>query len=186
MLRMIVTTGALLTIASPGLAQTTDAADPPARPTILQQLYDCRTIADPAERLACFDRQVSALATAETSRDIAIIDREQVRRTRQGLFGFSLGDLGSIFGGGDPDDNDNAEERADRVDRIESVLRAVGRDRSGKLVLILENGQQWVQTDTSGGRSPRAGQNVIISRASLGGFIASVDGRSGFRVRRER
>ena len=156
-----------------------------ARAPQLQAVYDCRAITDAAQRLACFDRQVAALETAETARDVAVIDREEVRRTRRGLFGFSLGNLGSIFGGGDDNDNDERAV-ADRVEQIEAVISTVGRDRSGNMILVLDNDQRWVQTDASGGRSPRAGQNVVIRRASLGGFIASVEGRAGFRVRRER
>lgn len=165
-------------------AQETERNARPRAPQ-LQAVYDCRTLTDPAARLACFDRQIAALEAAEAARDLTVIDREEVRRTRRGLFGFSLGNLGSIFGGGD-DDDDDARAAEDRVEQIEAVVREVGRDRSGKLVLVLDNGQRWVQTDSGGGRQPRAGNRVVISRASLGGFIASVEGRAGFRVRRER
>ncbi len=176
--------GPVLLLATAAGAQEQNREERP-RAAQLQAVYDCRAITDPAERLACFDRQIAALEAAEAARDVAIIDREEVRRTRRGLFGFSLGNLGSIFGSGD-DEDDDERARADRVEQIEAVIREVGRNRSGQLVLALDNDQQWVQTDTAGGRSPRAGQNVVIRRASLGGFIASVEGRAGFRVRRER
>ena len=44
--------------ASPAIGKDKDA---PATPAQVQQVYGCRDIADAAERLACFDRQVAAL-----------------------------------------------------------------------------------------------------------------------------
>ncbi len=175
--------GSALFMAGAAGAQDTEQPNRPRAPQ-LQAVYDCRALTDTASRLACFDQRIAALEAAESARDVTVIDREEVRRTRRGLFGFSLGDLGSIFGS--DDDDDEARAAADRVEQVEGIVREVGRDRSGKLVLILDNGQRWIQTDSGGGRSPRAGNSVIISRASLGGFIASVEGRAGFRVRRER
>jgi hypothetical protein len=174
--------GALI-IAAPAWAQ--DRAVP-QRPPVLQSLYDCRAITDPAERLACFERQTTALETAETERDIRIVSREEVRRAQRGLFGLSLPNLGNLFGGDDDDDDENTAREADVIQEIEAVIREVGRDASGRIVLVLDNGQRWIQTDTVGGRQPRAGQNVRIRRASLGSFMASVEGRAGFRVRRDR
>lgn len=170
-----------LATALPATAQDRDGGR--QRAPVVQQLLDCRAVTDPAERLACFDRQVAAFAAAEQGRDIMIADRAQVRETRRGLFGLSLGDL-NIFGGGGDDDEQEAER--DIVQQIEGTLREVGRDTSGRLVIVLDNGQRWIQTDTVGGRQPRAGQAVVIRRASLGSFMASVEGRPGFRVRRDR
>lgn len=150
-------------------------------PGVMQQLYECRTIADPVERLACYDARVSAVQNAEAARDIRVVDREQVRETRRGLFGISLGGIGDIFGGDDDDSGDDA------VNQIEATLSAVERNGSGRLVYTLDNGQVWVQTDSSApGRSPRAGQAVVVRRASLGSFMISVEGRPGVRVQRIR
>lgn len=152
------------------------------RVEVLQQLYNCREIADPTERLACYDRQVGALQTAETSRDIRIVDREQVRQTRRGLFGLSLPDVGSIFGGGN-----DGEEDSDAVNELTATLSNVARNSSGQWIYTLDNGQVWEQTDSSApGRSPRAGHSVVVRRASLGSFMISVEGRAGVRVRRVR
>jgi hypothetical protein len=176
----ILMVGTLL-LAAPAAAQDRDGT---ARPAVLQSLYDCRSIADPADRLACFERQTAALEAAETSRDVRIVSRNELRRAQRGLFGLSLPNLGDLFGGRD-DDEDRAPD-PDVIQEITAAITEVGRDSSGKLVLVLDNGQRWIQTDTGGGRSPRTGQNVTIRRASLGGFMASVEGRAGFRVRRDR
>lgn len=171
-----------LSAASPVAAQNSAASEAP-RIEVLQQLYDCRAIADPAERLACYDRQVGALQSAVTAQDIRVVDREQVRQTRRGLFGLSLPNIGNIFGSGDPE---NAAD-SDAVNELAATLRAVGRNESGRWIYTLDNDQVWIQTDASApGRGPRPGQNVTIRRAALGSFMISVEGRPGVRVRRER
>ena len=177
--------GLALVAAGPLAAQTTPATprDGPARVPVLQALYDCRSLTDAAQRLACFDARVAAVETAETARDIRVIDRAEVRETRRGLFGLSLGNLGSIFG---RDDSRDAPSRPDEVEQIEATIASVGTNASGRWVLILDNQQRWVQTGGSTGRSPRTGMPVVIRRAALGSFIATVADRPGIRVIRER
>ncbi len=172
---------------SPAGAQTAAPSPAASSSSVVQAVYDCRAIADTAQRLACFDAAVAALAAAESARDIRIADRAQVREARRGLFGLSLRNL-NIFGGGG-NDEDSAAARADPdfVEQIEATLSNVERDGVGHLVLTLDNGQRWIQTDGGGGgRTPRAGTAVTIRRGALGSFIASMAGRQGLRVRRER
>lgn len=174
--------GMMLATATTGHAQDRRNSDN-ATPAVIQRLYDCRAITDPAARLACYDAQVAAVQTAQQSRDVRIVDREQMRETRRGLFGFSLGNLG-IFGGGD---RDEAENRAEEVTEIQAMIRSASYNRDGGVVMTLDNDQVWVQTDSRPvALTPRAGQNVRIRRAALGSFMASVENRPGIRVRRER
>lgn len=176
----------LLLLAGTSGAMAQQAADAPPRAPVLAQLYECRAITDPAARLACFDTRVAAVESAEAARDIRVIDRAQVRETRRGLFGLSL-NLGSLFGG---DDNEQGgaegDAGSDVVQQIEGTLASVSRGPTGRIVYVLDNGQRWVQTDNPRGRTPRAGQPIVIRRGSLGSFIANIDGRAGVRVMRER
>ena len=177
----ILGTSGIMLLATPAQAQ--DAAPQPRIP-VVQQLYDCRALTDSAARLACFDRQVAALEQADTARDIRIADRAQVREARRGLFGFSLRNL-NIFGGGGDDEAEDAAD-PDIVQEITATLTGVERNGLGRLVFTLDNGQRWIQTEaTGGGRTPRAGLPIIIRRAALGSFMASVDGRPGLRVMRQ-
>ncbi|MGQ0558982.1 MAG: hypothetical protein ACT4OE_05265 [Sphingosinicella sp.] len=150
------------------------------RPEVLTRIIACREIGDERQRLACFDAQVAALQAAEANREIAVVDREQVRRTRRSLFGLAIPDLG-IFGG-DDDDEESEEEGFNQINsRVGSSY--VGPD--GRLVLVLEEGGTWVQTD---GRRTRArtGEAIRIRRGILGSFIANVEERPGVRVVRVR
>ena len=164
---------ALLAAATPAAAK--DKAAPP-RPAQIQELYNCRDIADPAARLACFDREVGELQTADTQRDITFADRETVKKTRRGLFGFSFPKLGGIFGGDE-----------DEINEIDTVIRSVSMDRSGKYTLVMEDDAVWVQIDTTKlPRQPKPGQKIHIKTATMGSYFASVEGGRSIRMKRDR
>jgi hypothetical protein len=79
-------------------AQTT-----PPETDYMGDLKACRAIADDRERLACFDAKIGNILTANEAGDVRIVDREDVRRTKRQLFGFSVPALGILAG---DDDND--------------------------------------------------------------------------------
>jgi hypothetical protein len=167
-------------LAIPASAQDRRRDVTPQRPEVLNQLTACRAIGDNAERLACYDRQVAALETAEAAREIAVVDRTQIRRARRSLFGLRLPDLG-IFG----DDSDQSEDGA-AVNEINSTIQAITSGADGRVHYVLVEGGVWAQTEGRRGRPPRAGQAIRIRRGPLGSFMASVEGRPGVRVIRIR
>ena len=160
-------------------AQPAAPASPVTGATLLRDLTRCRDVAEPAARLACFERGVSALETAERNRDVRLIDRETVNRTQRELFGLP-------YGRGIVDDGDGevAGRLNDRIEELSSTLRGLERDRYGKYIFDLENGQRWIQTDTVGGRGPRTGEAVRVRRGVLGSYILTVGRGPGMRVRR--
>ena len=149
---------------------------PSARPAQIQELYACRDIADASARLACFDREVGELATADQAREITFTDRETAKKARRGLFGFSFPKLGGIFGGDE-----------DEVKEIETTIRSVSMDRSGKYTLAMEDEAVWVQIDTTRlPRQPKPGQKVKIKVATMGSYFATIDGGRTIRMKRDR
>ena len=152
----------------------------PERPEVINRITACRAITASAERLACFDREVAALEAAAAAREIAVVDREQVRRARRSLFGLRLPDLG-IFGDDEADDGD---DRA-AVREITSTISSFGAGSDGRMAFVLADGGVWVQTDGRRQR-PRVGDPIKIRRGPLGSFIASIDERAGVRVVRQR
>ena len=56
----------------------------------MQQLLDCRKLADSAARLACYDKAAATMDQAEAKGDIVVVDREQARKVRRQAFGFTL------------------------------------------------------------------------------------------------
>lgn len=142
----------------------------PTQPPVFQAVINCKTIADPAERLACYDRSVGALSTAADAKDVLVVDRETARKTKRGLFGLALPRI-KLFG-----DNDD-----DEIEQIESTISAAYAAKDGATIYVLADGARWKQTD---GRNtfPKAGQPIVIKRGSLGSFFARVNGQTGVRV----
>lgn len=144
-----------------------------AVPAAFARTVQCRAVADPAERLACYDREVAALEQAERANEIRVVDRQQVNRTRRSLFGLTLPDL-SIFGGDE-----------DAMSEINSTIRGAAQDPSGKFIITLEDGARWQQIDSRNVNiEPRAGHTIRIRRAAMGSYMANINRQRAIRVRR--
>lgn len=165
----------LVLLASPAVARNEKS---PPRSQALTKLVNCRSITAPEERLACYDREVAALQNAAARNEIAVVDREQVRKTRRSLFGLTLPDL-SIFG------DDNEDEAA--VSRIEAKIKSVYDAGYGRWGFVLDDGAQWVQTDNRKlAFKPKPGQDVVIHKAALGSYMANINKQNAIRVERVR
>jgi len=147
-----------------------DIAGPP--PAVFQAVIDCKNVADAAARLACYDQAVIALDAARAADDLVVTDRATVREAKRGLFGLDLPSL-KLFGGGKDED----------VTEIEGKIAAIRPAKDGFPVFTLEDGARWKQTD---GRNtyPKPGSAVRIRKASLGSFMANIDGQPAVRVTR--
>jgi hypothetical protein len=156
----------------PASSRTQPLAAAPA-PKIFQDVVQCRSIADNAQRLACFDRSVGALASAQASRDLYVADKDAMREARRGLFGFNLPKL-RIFG-----DDDMEKD----VDSIESTITAAVPSQKG-YTFTLKDGARWAQTDGAYMDKPKPGATIKIKRAMLGSFFGSINGKPGFRIER--
>jgi hypothetical protein len=151
------------------------AAKAPDRAGVVQGVFDCRKLADSAARLACYDRTVDAMSSAESKGDLVTIDREQRRAVRRQAFGFSLPSF-SIFDRG---------EKPEEVNRLTARISSAGRDPYGKWVVKLDDGATWVQTESQDlGRDPRKGSSVEINKGLMGAYFMKVDGQAAIKVRR--
>lgn len=159
-------------------ASTLSGQTPPAqeRPETLSRLLACRSIADNAARLACFDTAAGVLDNAERSGDVVILDRAGVAETRRQLFGFQMPALPRLFG----------PEAAVEIDSIESTLQGAVLAGEGRWVFRLADGSVWRQIDSERVRFQNSpGQRVEVRRASLGSFLLTVGGSRAVRVRRQ-
>ena len=155
--------------ASPALARDLPKT---ATPKLFEQVVNCRTIQDSAERLSCYDRNVAALETAQKSNELYVADKAAMKEARRGLFGFSLPNL-KIFG----------DEDLGNLDKLESTIAGVGSGQRG-YIIILPDGARWAQTDKKYMDKPKIGAKIKIEKAMLGSYMASVNGKPGFRVER--
>ena len=143
-----------------------------ATPKIFENVVQCRAIQDSAQRLACYDRNVAALETAQKTNELYVADKAAMKEARRGLFGFSLPKM-KIFGD---------EDLGDR-DELETTVAGV---RSGPrgFIFTLPDGARWAQTDKRYMDKPKIGAKIKIEKATLGSYMASINKKPGFRVER--
>ena len=161
-----------LLIVQPAASPAQTAA---SAPSPLKSVLDCTAIAEPSQRLACFDREVGSLSQAQRTGEVVIMDREQLGKTRRSLFGLALPNLG-IFGG-----DANAEDSGE----LETTITRAQQDGRGRWTLDLAEGGRWVQTDSKMMVvDPAPGHPIKIRRAALGSYLANIKGQRAIRVRR--
>ncbi len=152
------------------------AAQAPTTPAPFQNLVACRQIADAAERLACFDREVAAVETAAAQREIVVVDREKIDNTRRATFGLAL-PPGTVV---------DEDGKAPAMDKVEARVKTASQVGYGKWAIELDNGARWIQIDSRKLTSePRPGHSVTIRRAAMGSYLANIDGQTAIRVRRQ-
>ena len=159
--------------ASPAAAAQSDGTPTAAR--LLNELGACRAIAADAERLRCFDRTAAAVVDAEQKKDIVVLDKAEVRKTKRSLFGFSLPSI-KLFGDGKDDD---ALKQV-----VGTMLNSVSLP-GGLIRFELEGGGVWESTEGAM-VMPRKGDVVTIKAGALGSYVATAPGRRSLRVRRVR
>ena len=144
-------------------------------PTV-QAVLDCRKLQDSTERLACYDKAVSAMEQAQTTGDLVTVDREQRRAARHQAFGLALPTLSFLDRG----------EKPEEVDRITARVASASQDPYGKWTIRLDDGAVWRQIDdNSVDRSPHPGSSAEIRRGALGSFTMKIDGQFPIRVHRD-
>jgi hypothetical protein len=143
-------------------------------PAQVERLMACRGITAPEERLACFDRETTAMSQAIASKDLVFVDREKARAASRSLFGFSIPNFGGIFGGAEGE-----------VKQIESTVTRSGRNPEGGWVFYLADGSVWSQTDDwQLGLPPERGDKVVVSRGMLGSFRLRLNRQPEIKVKR--
>jgi hypothetical protein len=174
------------------LAAASGEASGQNQPAAVSDLMQCRTIADDAERARCFDDRSAVLDQALQDGALVVVDAAAIAQAEQSSFGLPSFNpssmLPSLRGLGSSGSAETASELAESSGPGVEVSRgADGEVQSlaglavaqtyhapdGKLVVILENGQTWRQTDTRRVPLPRRGEAVSaeIQRASMGSFM---------------
>ena len=137
----------------------------------------CRQIADPTQRLACYDTAANALVQAANSGAVAVVDQGEIRKARHSLFGFTLPKI-PFFSG---------DETADEAQRqLDSTITSVQALNNGYFrIVIADNNAVWEITDSSiSFDPPRKGQKITIIRSALGSYFLRINGQVGVRGRR--
>ncbi len=147
----------LLWLTNAAGAQSDQKAGP-----VLDALAACRRVAAAEQRAACYDAAYDEIVRARDRKEFVIVDRQGVRETRKGLFGFA-GPRLPFFG---DNDEDTPKEVSSTIAGIQEIARDVYRIR-------LADGAVWQTTDEMTG-IPKKGGAIQIRRTAMGGYALSL------------
>ncbi len=176
MTKLIVSLAVAAILAAPAAAAPSSSA----RPEAVTALDACRRMTEDVARLACYDRAVAALTNAVTSGDVAVIDRDQMLKTRRTLFGFTLPDLPLLGGRG--------RKGEPELKKIASTIVASSGLADGRFRLTIADSEAvWETTENSDSLSPpRSGQKVLIEKGAIGAYFIQIGSQRWVRGRRVR
>ena len=169
---------AMLLASGGALAAQDDSAssEAAARADILGELKTCQLLEDDAERLACFDTKVGSLVAASEAGDVRLVDREDVRRTRRQLFGFSVPNVGILEG-----DEDDREA----TDTLTTTITSVRYRPRRAAEFTTAEGARWEIFKVPARLADiEPGDEVEFKKASLGTFFIRINGQMGVKGKR--
>lgn len=143
---------------------------------LISALSVCQATVEDAARLRCYDQAAGQLQRATQTGAVMVVTREDVRRARQSLFGFTVPRVPFLS---------NGREDEEPVQELTAPIAAVIDIGHGKYRLRLQDGAVWETSEANAGfRTPRAGQTVRIRRGALGSYFIQVEGGRNIRGRR--
>jgi hypothetical protein len=146
---------------------------------LVSKVVNCKAERNEQARLKCYDEAVGRLSSAAEQGQIVVMDREDVRRTRRSLFGFSLPKLPFFRG-------DNSQEE-DEPDFVEARMKSARPTGFNKWLVELEDGATWQTTEPdTRGSAPKAGGTVKIRKAAMGSYIITFERSRPLRAMRIR
>ena len=159
-------------VASPSLPKDKATKNQPPPPDFARMVA-CQKITDSAQRLACYDREVTTVASANARGDLVVVDRQQIREAKRSLFGLTLPNLTMLGDSG----ND--------VTTLDTTIKSVSYAADTKPIYTLAEGGRWQQLEFKTFiMDPAPGMKVHIKRAALGSYMMNVEGQIAVRVQR--
>lgn len=151
--------------------------NPPRKSPLVSAIAACRQIADPAQRLACFDKASGELVAATDKGDVSVVDRSELRQTRRSLFGFNMPNL-PFFSG-----DKSADEVAAKLVSKVTYVKDLGHNRYA--VRLADGNALWETLESYGAfHMPKVGESVEINRGPLGSYILRFGRQRGVKGRR--
>jgi hypothetical protein len=161
-----------LMAASPALGRDKAPKNQPPPPDFAR-LVACRNVADSTERLACYDREVTTVSSANARGDLVVMDRQQIRQAKRSLFGLTLPNL-SVLG-----------DSGNDVTTLDTTIKSIAYGPDTKPIYNLAEGGRWQQLEFKTFIvDPAPGMKVHIKRAALGSYMMNIDGQIAVRVQR--
>jgi len=148
---------------------------------VLDIMRQCARIDDASARLACYDNNVR-VDNANTPRNTVpgVSSRPQAS--------IAPASAAAGFGHEAIRTPERFQTPAGEIEELHARVRSVDQQGQGVYLLTLEDGAQWLFSETVdfSYRPPRAGSSVSIDRGALGSFLLNYDHQGSVRVRRIR
>ena len=165
--------GGLVLSCAPNAAQAQAGGEEvSAADRIVRSFAECRAISPADLRLQCFDRAAAALEASIKTKEVRVVDRADIRKTRRSLFGFVLPNI-KLFGGGD---DDPGEKESTEINTTVASARPVANSR---VEIRLADGSNavWQTTDPMT-FPPHPGAAIRIRKGTMGTYFIAVEGRT--------
>jgi hypothetical protein len=153
------------------------------------ELIDCRALSSAVARLDCYDQLVDAgiASTNQTTGPRAAEEPAPATAITTAPNAQTRADISQedLFGKNEAEIRKSVQQVAGtEIEHIEARVTKVRTSGTGKAVITLDNGQVWIQIDSS--RARLSGDDkVTIRRASLGSFMLySESTKTTMRVKR--
>jgi len=147
---------------------------------LITAVQACQQIKEDTARLACYDRSVSALASANARGDVAVVDREQMREARKSLFGFAIPKLPFFSGSKDKD----VQQEPKQITSTLVSFRSLG---NGYVRLtISEPESTWESTEPADVFEAQSGDKVKIEHGAIGSYWVEIGSNRAFHAHRVR
>ena len=152
------------------------------------ELIDCRTLTSATQRLDCYDQFIDAQGISpnqaplrRTVEDPAPVAPTAAPASTEPVPKLSQED---IFGKGETELRKSVQDATDtkEIDQIEATVAEVRKSASGQAVITLDNGQVWLQTESSRARIS-VNDKVTIRRRSFGSYTL-YNKKTAIRVKR--
>lgn len=132
--------------------------------------HPCASIANAAQRLACYDAAFPPAVGANS-----VIDLEAQKAKALQDFGLNKMQVTA---------REPEGEREIAPQRIQAKVIRMSNRATGERVVTLDNDQTWMLTESTSKGQLRAGDAVVIRQAALGTFMLITPGRVFLRARR--
>lgn len=154
-----------------------------AKADIHQSLLDCKQLTDNSARLSCYDRLAATFVSQEASAVVAVpgtaVPGAVAPETAAPA---SAPTVVATPATATPsaeviaaDFGKTQSRPSDQVEQLQATVKSLSRNKMRKLLITLENGHTWRQTEDDSIQL-KAGDSVTIEKASFGSFLLSKTG----------
>lgn len=150
-----------------------------AQADIHQSLLDCKQLTDNSARLSCYDRLAATFGSQAASAGVAVPGTAVPEAAAPASAPAAVVATPTTATPSaeviEADFGKTQSRPSDQVEQLQATVKSLSRNKMRKLLITLENGHTWRQTEDDSIQL-KAGDSVTIEKASFGSFLLSKTG----------